>query len=78
MPLVTGLQVANIYHFKLITSLFLYILCIECDASHTAYKMNSLMISTSTGIQLMFAHATYLLLYQDRMQCHTITVGVKK
>ena len=45
------------YHLKLIMSLFLYILCIECDISHTAYKRISLMISTSTGIQLMFAHA---------------------
>ena len=63
--LVTGLHVEYTYHLKLIMSLFLYILCIQCNISHTAYKVISLMMSTSTGIQLMFAHASYLLWHQE-------------
>ena len=35
------------------------------------------MVSTSTGIQLMFAHASYVPIIVSRMQCHTIVVGVK-
>ena len=45
----------------------MYTIWIQCNISHTAYKKISLMMPmhTSTGIQLMFAHASYLLLHQE-------------
>ena len=57
----------NTFHsiMSLFMQLYIIILYIQCNISHTAYKMISLMMSTSTGIQLMFAHASYLLLQQE-------------
>ena len=48
---------------------------------YNIYKNISLMMSTSTGIQLMFAYASYLLLYQECMSHNCsrsrITVAVE-